>query len=1165
MNTKYESENKNIEYAIKIILDNYLRFKDLVIEGYEYPKEKDLMTFISSEFSKNSFDTIINEISSNDFKNKFHTKGSKRAGTFPPTTPFLAVVYSDSRKNLSVRKYLCIAYIFQSDLEGVYLTVSIGSEELKNGFDVKGFREEIKNRYRNKFNLELDSSIFNSDNFDLHCTSEINDKEGYDCSYAKDFEKGMVFNKFYAKDSSDLINDNLINDLEHYIRLYEFIINYINFDGYCEGRMLNMESNVVYKGFEETNILKDFKEIFERYPEESKNPFSENKFAKRMNQVFTNDLNGLVQEFLYDDKNYFVNLNVGEEQWLDIPWAGIRNNNVTPSFQEGFNIMYYFNFESNKCSLTLTQGDNLFSDEKRVDIANYLNEKLEESDFEITRNFVNDDKKYSEVAVLSKDYSRDTFESITLDDFKNDLFYLIRIYEYLIPYYEEYVNQLPLEEKKRVWVMPVIEKDDWNSFKNDSFIGINFDFIKNYSMLSKCDNVSDIKELIKDQISESSDIPNTLWKFIKEMKHEDIVVVRKELDKLAGIGVITSDVDFDSNNRFNFSRNVDWIFTPDDLKIGDNFFSSSSLDGLNKNPYLWNALISSISRTDKKLRENLISFLLNDFFNDYFYSDRGMNQFKKYNDDFLLVNKIWDDIIDKVEKGEPIEKDIWSLLNVEIEVQDYENDIRNNLIKYINEYDENNIDQVAISFFRTINGLLHSEDINKQKDILYQYSQDIFSKGIRVNKLSKILNYLDDSFYMIDKKVENTFSVLDLMFNDKGELDDKLNHYIDNNIRYEELMNNFEYLFDCPNMNITDKIFDMFIHWMTEEDLGHFAPSNLMQDNVNNFDIGILEYIELKKDYPELNLTYDSLNPEFADFIINEDIKKHILAALNSGNHIILDGTPGTGKTEISLKFAKVAEENNFIDGSIITTATSDWSTFDTIGGLMPKENGTLEFHPGKFLQAIESNKWLIIDEINRADIDKSFGQLFTVLSGQNVELPYKIGDKSIEIKNSDKTYSEYDENNATYYIGKNWRIIGTMNIDDKDSLFDLSYAFMRRFMFIEVDLPEKEEFINLITSWAGDLDAFYKNKLIELVDIIDFRKLGPAIFKDMIAFIDARNNVDNSNKNKILIESISSYILPQLEGLDDENLENIKNIISRFDESKSIVEKIDELKQPDF
>jgi len=300
------------------------------------------------------------------------------------------------------------------------------------------------------------------------------------------------------------------------------------------------------------------------------------------------------------------------------------------------------------------------------------------------------------------------------------------------------------------------------------------------------------------------------------------------------------------------------------------------------------------------------------------------------------------------------------------------------------------------------------------------------------------------------------------------------------------------------------------------------------------------------------------------DFEISQKKIKEICSAFNSTN-IILKGVPGTGKTLIAECLASLGSKNKFADGYLLTTATSDWSTFDTMGGLIPIEDGKLVFKPGKFLEAIELNKWLIIDEINRADIDKAFGQLFTVLSGYDVELPYKDSDgnsiKIIRDEYSNRSY--HDQVSGSYVIGNNWRIIGTMNTIDKDTLYDLSYAFMRRFMFIDIDVPYyddalKEKWIN---KYFEDIDDDYLNEIKCIWEISSSMEFGPAIYNDLLKYMHERVEMDNlilefnsesldngevkDSLYSIMASGINAYIIPQIEGLSDND--KVKNNIKKY------------------
>lgn len=174
-----------------------------------------------------------------------------------------------------------------------------------------------------------------------------------------------------------------------------------------------------------------------------------------------------------------------------------------------------------------------------------------------------------------------------------------------------------------------------------------------------------------------------------------------------------------------------------------------------------------------------------------------------------------------------------------------------------------------------------------------------------------------------------------------------------------------------------------------------------------------------------------------------------VVTALLAG-HVILQGPPGTGKTTI----AKVLAEAFFADLQV-TTATSEWSTYDVIGGLQPTLAGAFQPKLGAASQAAldcadtvrtsgatgTQATWLLIDEFNRADIDKAIGPLYTVLSSTAAS---ELEDAPIEL-----WFERGDRRKL--WVPTRFRIIGTMNDVDTSFVNALSQGLTRRFQFIPV------------------------------------------------------------------------------------------------------------------
>ena len=205
-------------------------------------------------------------------------------------------------------------------------------------------------------------------------------------------------------------------------------------------------------------------------------------------------------------------------------------------------------------------------------------------------------------------------------------------------------------------------------------------------------------------------------------------------------------------------------------------------------------------------------------------------------------------------------------------------------------------------------------------------------------------------------------------------------------------------------------------------------------------------------------------------------IEKYITMVKECKN-VVLTGAPGTGKTYLAKKIAgyivankslnDLKEEENERIGFVQFHPSYDYTDF--VEGLRPREKGsTIGFEriDGVFKsfckRAIDdpsNNQYVfIIDEINRGEVSKIFGELF-----YSIDPGYRGEKEKIRIQTQyQNLIEEKDKFSTGFYVPDNVFIIGTMNDIDR-SVESIDFAFRRRFSWIEVTSRESEVILDAL------------------------------------------------------------------------------------------------------
>jgi len=314
----------------------------------------------------------------------------------------------------------------------------------------------------------------------------------------------------------------------------------------------------------------------------------------------------------------------------------------------------------------------------------------------------------------------------------------------------------------------------------------------------------------------------------------------------------------------------------------------------------------------------------------------------------------------------------------------------------------------------------------------------------------------------------------------------------------------------------------------------------------------------------------DVLDQIHGRFSLPLSVTAKLLSELEAGRNVVLTGPPGTGKSSLA---QAVARALGFYP--VLTAPTADRTASSYAGDIYSARDGAAGgtagglFRPGVVLEAVLANWqeipdstgpgvrlvraaggalepdgqpargcWLVLDELDRGDVDGTLGGLFAELASGRLRVPAMThGWGTVEIP-----------------VPRDFRIIATLNQSVRESRARISETLRQRFSFVEIPVASHlgDEWTRVcalreIRVQSGDdlwPDGMAEEEQVLFDDlrrffylVRAFCPLGTAQLVSAVRFLLASGQLGMLSQSQRMQQALGGSVLPQLEGVSEELL----------------------------